>query len=67
MSTRTGHRARIAKLEAFVLAFDDFIGASQHLNTMNAADAEYPHVAHVVKVKQQAVQRARAEVGKLDG
>lgn len=63
MASRTSSRDRIHWLEAFVLAWDDFVATSQKANTMDPLDAAHAHAALAVKVKQQEVVRARNRVG----
>lgn len=67
MASRQSNAKRIVVLEAFVRAWDEYIGLAQHANTMNPKSEEFGHVVARQQVKMDEVNRRRRAVGHLDG
>lgn|GEM_PF-2462706 len=65
--SRGQSRGRIVALEAFVLAWDEYIGLSVHVNTMNPADEAFEQTKGRLKVKHAAVVSTRNRIGALRG
>lgn len=67
VASRASNAARLRRLEAFVRAWDEYIGLAQRANTMNPEADEFAHVVERQRAKMDVVNKARRAIGVLDG